>query len=613
MVSRTGSQELASSLERLVSAARSCPALDDARKLAEWVGTGRPLTARGVLKPAAAVEACAVLGIELPTRKPRSALDIDQLMMTWAVASVAGFVEVDQGRATAGPALRTWTDGTADVVVTVWTQCVLECFGLTGDSDRLDPELLGVLAALHEQDGAVSLDDLEQGIADVLSDATPGCSCPSCTSAVTARHGMAGLLDDLDDMADANGEEIVEALAQFGIAVLRDDSAELTPLGRWLTDFLFSQSAPVAEADATTLVDALAALPNRIAALMARPWLAARTPMAASRELIATAASASGQQRLAALALAGECGPDAAPAWREWAATDGFGAYARIWLAEQDGTEPAEADVAWTTVDAMATLLGALPPGLPPELMFELFQAQAGPELAEILPLLADCGHPATPRLFTLLTGRPMAVPASPQGRLATAARPGTRYQIKVALRGVTKPPVWRRLEVPADLDLAQLHEVIQATMGWQNGHLHVFSDGGDEYGLPDPELGHLDERAVRLSQLLAAVGDRLLYTYDFGDDWQHDITLEKTLPLDEEAAGAICTAGKGACPPEDCGGVWGYRELKATLADPNSDNHESLLEWLGLSSPDDYDPRRFSAEDTNHRLGRLNYPVLTS
>lgn len=348
---------------------------------------------------------------------------------------------------------------------------------------------------------------------------------------------------------------------------------------------------------------------------MARPWLSARTPVSAARELIAVAEAASGQQRLAALGLARECGPDATPAWREWADKDGVGAYARVWLAEQDSIEPAEIDMAWITVDGLDTLLDALPPDLPPQLLSGLLQDQAGAELAEILPLLADCGHPAADRLVTLLTGRPVAalprgsrsaldaITRTPTRRPATAVQPGTRYQIKIALRGVTKPPVWRRLEVPADLDLGQLHEVIQTAMGWQDCHLHVFSDGGTDYGLPDPELGHADERTIRLSQLLADVGDRLHYLYDFGDDWEHDITLEKIVPAGADMTGAICTVGSGACPPEGCGGAWGYQELKATLADPNADEHESMLEWLGLASPGDFDPRAFSAEEVNRRL----------
>lgn len=590
--------------------------LTDAAKLAEWVGPGRPLTPRGVLKPAAAVEACDLLGIELSTRRPRSALDIDQLMMVWVAASAAGFVEVEGGRARAGAALAAWTGGTADDVLAIWIRCVLECFGLTGASGQPDMEALGGLGVLYERGGTISLDDLSEDIAETLGDVAPDCSCPSCVSETTTRQGMVGLPDDLAGMMDVDGGDIVEALAEFGIAVLHGDSVELTPLGHRLTDFLFRQSAPAAEADAATLVDAVATLPNRITSLMARPWLAARTPIAAARELIATAESASGQQRLAALALARNCGPDAAPAWREWADKDGFGAYARIWLAEQDGTEPADTDMAWTTVDALGTLLDALPPDLPLHLLSGLLQDQAGAELAEILPLLADTDHPAAGRLVTFLTGRPGA--ASPDGarsaqgaparipgrRPAAEVRTDIRYQIKIALRGVTKPPVWRRLEVPADLDLGQLHGVIQVAMGWQDCHLHVFSDGDAEYGLPDPELGHTDERAVRLSPLLARVGDRLLYNYDFGDDWEHDITLEKILPADAGTTGVICTGGKGACPPEDCGGAWGYQELKATLADPNADEHESMLEWLGLASPGDFDPYAFSAEDANRRLG---------
>jgi hypothetical protein len=163
---------------------------------------------------------------------------------------------------------------------------------------------------------------------------------------------------------------------------------------------------------------------------------------------------------------------------------------------------------------------------------------------------------------------------------------------------------VWRRLQVPADLSLDQLHEVIQTAMGWHNCHMHVFSDGWSEYGRPDRELGHQDERKVHLSQLLTSVGDKIGYNYDFGDDWLHDITLEKILPAGVGVNRAACTAGKGACPPEDCGGVWGYEELKATLADPDAEEHDDMLEWLGLSSGDDFNPKEFSAEEVNRRLG---------
>jgi hypothetical protein len=92
-------------------------------------------------------------------------------------------------------------------------------------------------------------------------------------------------------------------------------------------------------------------------------------------------------------------------------------------------------------------------------------------------------------------------------------------------------------------------------------------------------------------------------YTYDFGDDWEHDIVLEKILPADPGTAYPVCLAGKGACPPEDCGGAWGSSDLKATLADPSDDEHEAMLEWLGLDDASEFDPAAFSPDAVNARL----------
>src|SRR5205807_3495965 len=131
-----------------------------------------------------------------------------------------------------------------------------------------------------------------------------------------------------------------------------------------------------------------------------------------------------------------------------------------------------------------------------------------------------------------------------------------------------------------------------------------VFSNGWAEYGLPDPELGHGDERAVQLSALLDGVGDKLRYTYDFGDDWEHDVLLEKVLPADSPYP--VCTAGKGACPPEDCGGIGGYLRLKEILAGSDDEEQRQLLEWLGLDSAADFDPTEFSVEETSARLASL-------
>jgi hypothetical protein len=602
-----------SSPEQLALAARTCPVLATAQTLAEWVGAGREVTTSGVLKPAAAVEVCDLLGIEAPSRKPRSALDISELMMVWTAASAAGFIEVSGRWVTPGQSLPRWRDGAPDTVLAAWCGCVLESLGLVGEMAEDDLVYLAALATFEDRGGTVPLGDLSAGIAQLAGDASPGCSCPDCD------------LDEMSELAADLGvdeaEDTVRALGEFGVAVLRGDIAELTPLGHWLTEFMFRENAPPSDAEADVLVRELAQLPPKVAVLMARPWLSSRTAAAAARELLAVGEATSGQERLTALDLARGRGQEATPAWREWATRDGFGAYARVWLAEQNDTEPADADSAWITVDALVTMLDALPPELPEDLLPALIQAQAGAEVAEALPLLESCDHPAAPRLVKLLSGpvNPAGLPAgmlrgigafpeAPARRRGPAGPvplpSGTGYQIKVQLCGVTKPPVWRRLQVPADLSLDQLHEVIQAAMGWHNCHMHVFSDGWGAYGRPDRELGHQDERRVQLSHLFTSVGDKIGYNYDFGDDWLHDITLEKILPAGVGVTRAACTAGKGACPPEDCGGVWGYEELKATLADPDAEEHADMLEWLGLASGDDFNPKEFSAEEVNRRLG---------
>ncbi|MGH2864230.1 MAG: plasmid pRiA4b ORF-3 family protein [Solirubrobacteraceae bacterium] len=163
--------------------------------------------------------------------------------------------------------------------------------------------------------------------------------------------------------------------------------------------------------------------------------------------------------------------------------------------------------------------------------------------------------------------------------------------QIKIKLLGVTKPPVWRQLQLRADTSLDHLHELLVAAFGWQDYHMHCFSHGRDEFGTPDTELGFIDERHITLGQLISDVGDRLRYTYDFGDDWQHDIVIEELLDPDPEIHYPTLVAAKGACPPEDCGGPWGYANLKDILADPSHDEHQEMLDWLGLDNASEFDP----------------------
>lgn len=174
--------------------------------------------------------------------------------------------------------------------------------------------------------------------------------------------------------------------------------------------------------------------------------------------------------------------------------------------------------------------------------------------------------------------------------------------QIKVKLLGVSKPPVWRELQLRADTRLDQLHELLQAALGWQNYHMHVFTFADEEFGVRDPELGHADERKVTLGEL-TDIGARFRYTYDFGDDWEHEILVEDLLDPDPESHYPILVASKGACPPEDCGGTWGYANLKAILADPSHDEHQDMLEWLGLTDASEFDPTAVPTEDIDYEL----------
>jgi hypothetical protein len=187
-----------------------------------------------------------------------------------------------------------------------------------------------------------------------------------------------------------------------------------------------------------------------------------------------------------------------------------------------------------------------------------------------------------------------------------TPARPASIHQLKVTLAGI-RPPIWRRILVPSDVTLARLHRVIQEAMGWVDYHLHQFETGGVTYGdLSLNEDGMLDdvvnERTTRLFRVAPSPKNRLLYLYDFGDSWEHIILVEAVLPPEPGRHYPVCLTGRRACPPEDCGGPWGYGDLLTAIADPNHPEHTTLVSWLGAP----FDPEAFDLEAINQRLSRL-------
>jgi len=178
-------------------------------------------------------------------------------------------------------------------------------------------------------------------------------------------------------------------------------------------------------------------------------------------------------------------------------------------------------------------------------------------------------------------------------------------YQFKVTLRGI-RPPIWRRFQVTDDLTFYQFHRVLQDVMGWYDGHLHLFDLNGwqitDAETLAEGWSDGENEQKAHLKKHLHQEGQKFRYEYDFGDSWEHDVLLEKILPFDPDTHYPRCLKGKRACPPEDCGGVWGYAELLEALADENHSEHEMYVEWIG----DEFDAEEYDLEGINELLKGL-------
>lgn len=177
----------------------------------------------------------------------------------------------------------------------------------------------------------------------------------------------------------------------------------------------------------------------------------------------------------------------------------------------------------------------------------------------------------------------------------------GKILQLKIQLRGVTKPPIWRKVEVSATDTFYDLHNIIQGAMGWYNAHLHQFIIGHNYIGLPDPYddfMEKKDSRKIKLGQVFTTIKDKITYEYDFGDGWEHLITLEAINEAEKNVTYPRLKQGKSACPPEDCGGVWGYIDLRAAINDPKHESYEDLREWMEMEEDEAFDPKEFDLEE---------------
>ena len=235
-----------------------------------------------------------------------------------------------------------------------------------------------------------------------------------------------------------------------------------------------------------------------------------------------------------------------------------------------------------------------------------LSASELGKLLPQVLPQLGPFGMPA-PDPFNR---------TPPPSRRRARRKNVTTYQVRVDLEG-TKPPVWRRLELASDLYLNEVHEIVQTAFGWTDSHLHEFASGKDYYHdsaehylcpfqVDEGEIG-VPEQDVRLDEVLAKPGDKLLYLYDFGDDWMHAIKLEAERPRDESAPRAVCIDGRRPGPSEDCGGVGGYELITAALDPGHPEHAEAVAEYArmhgGDVTPADYAPTPFDLEWINKTL----------
>jgi hypothetical protein len=261
-----------------------------------------------------------------------------------------------------------------------------------------------------------------------------------------------------------------------------------------------------------------------------------------------------------------------------------------------DGDGPGYAPLAVLTRSQLA----GLPPARRPRDSAVSAHSSSRTALDVLQQFASQIGSPAPFGLDQIDRFRPQ--PAKLPAKRRKSDGPAPVYQIKVSLRGA-KPPIWRRLLVPGDMKLNHLHQTILATFGWCGGHLHAFDTPYGEFGDPDPEFGHRADSSVVLEQVAPAVKDKIRYTYDFGDDWDHQILVEKVTPADPAVEYPVCTGGRRAAPPDDCGGIWGYQELIEILADPDHAEHAERLDWLGLDDASHFTPDAFDVDEVNLRL----------
>ncbi|MEV6846554.1 plasmid pRiA4b ORF-3 family protein [Actinoplanes sp. NPDC051411] len=460
--------------------ADECLLITRARQLAAWVGAGKPVTTKGVLRPVDIAAVGAALDVAVPVRV-RTAADVEAIHRPWVAAEAIGWLGVAANRAVA-------TAGPEDDVVQRWWTGVRAVLRVEShdDRDRGAPVLLRSILTVLTTQPSLGVADIPKAAHDLLYHSDIG-----DTSAAYSAFRQSVMPEDA-------GLELLGEIGAVG------DDGHPTELGRWMLQRLIEEwPPPVAlDAPAAAMLDRLAALPGDEIRRQAGPWLAERGAGRAAAELLNAAAAAPPAQRIAAVDVVAGLGEPALPAWQQAAEVPTLGPHARLVLAdlEHDGDEevpePDAADLRWLGVEYAAAALAVDGPYE----AFLVLHERGG------LDQLGGTGHPDEAALRESLAEL-----------IASGGPPIPTYQLKITLTRV-RPPVWRRVRVPATATLDELHRVVQIAFDWDDDHLHVFTADGRRYA--DPFFG-LDETAdefrARLGKVAPSVGATLTYVYDLG------------------------------------------------------------------------------------------------
>lgn len=550
--------------------AAECTVIRRAVALGQWAGPGgRALTGVGVLRKPDVPAACATIGVALPERF-RSAGDIKALNRPWSVAVALGLLTVSGGRASGGPALGEWPPSDA-ALPGRWFDALLAVCDANGQDSRRslglrlqliatlrilgDPKVRRHSLAWHELLQVADSIGEEHGLGYGEVDLIGGSSDLSRRFADDTVGALLDLLSDFGAVNVPRGSVRPLARSEERTRAL----PTITPLGRWAAEALAASLprpvAPDASPAETIAAAAIETREGRGAAV--GDWLGARKPEVAVRELLEAADPMPARLRAVAVDTARLTGRDGLPGWAaiaEAAATwpnSARHARAELRLWEMtDAAVPPSFDLAdwhWLAVEAAAAALesaGAAADQGADEALSRLWEAADQPaSIDDVLAWARASDHPEA-------TGVSEAITA-----LAASGAPPTvcqGIQLKVALRH-SRPPIWRTVQVPLTFTLGDLHRIIQVLFGWDGDHMHDFTVGTTRYSDLFFDLEETDDEEEARLRDVFPVGSRkpVMYEYDFGTSWIHEITREKVFDIDPAQAYPVCVAFGGEQPAE--------------------------------------------------------------